>query len=201
MFAYGQPGALLGAATTLDPRKVAAGQRGEVATARLLGRTFAQDDDVYVFHDLVMPSLPSDHGRLNIDHVVVRGRRVVVLDSKCWRGGFYWTGPGRRSHRGIDSFRDADARTLGMAIDRLSPHLPIRARMKGLIVVWPSNDEARHHLWALRPRDGVGVCRHDRLVRRLRALLGGPTRPRADLLALFHSQLSVPSTFRAPVEV
>lgn len=43
---------------------------------------------VAVLHDLSNP-LPGY--KANIDHVIVRGREVVIVDSKQWAGGRYWT--------------------------------------------------------------------------------------------------------------
>lgn len=69
------------------------GAVGEIRTAQLLEPFTLTADGPTVLHDLLIPGL----GRLraNIDHVVVSGQTVLLVDSKVWAPGFVWTVFGR----------------------------------------------------------------------------------------------------------
>ncbi|MCU6481917.1 nuclease-related domain-containing protein [Arthrobacter sp. A2-55] len=61
------------------------GAKGEEKTEALLGG-FAKK--AAILHDLRVP-LPGF--KANIDHIVVSGNHVLILDSKVWKPGFYWS--------------------------------------------------------------------------------------------------------------
>ena len=62
-----------------------AGADGELRTAAVLDGFGLK---AAVLHDLRVP-IPGF--KANIDHVVVSGKRVLIIDTKVWKPGFYWT--------------------------------------------------------------------------------------------------------------
>ena len=74
------------------------GAAGEVRTAEILNGFGLK---AAVLNDLRVP-IPGFSS--NIDHVVVSGKRVLVLDTKVWQPGFYWTlfGVNRRGGTRVD---------------------------------------------------------------------------------------------------
>lgn len=79
---WGQPGASLGS----DPQFGGAGQIGQLGEQMTAGILASADlgPGTMVFHDLVPSGGPG-----NIDHVVLRGDTLVILDSKRWRPGVF----------------------------------------------------------------------------------------------------------------
>lgn len=134
----------------------AAGARGELRTAGVLA-TFASRGGPTVIHDLNIPIVGNPG---NIDHVVVTGRDVWLVDSKLWMPGMYWTWNGV-TRRGRSVFPPADKRFMGFAAAAISQYLdrmkvPAKVRTP-LIVVWPSRQTGRMTLWLYRPRDARAV--------------------------------------------
>lgn len=133
-----------------------AGQVGEQLTAKLLDAQ-AASGGFTVLHDLRIP-----HSKANVDHVVVAGRRVWVLDSKLWKAGFYITIAGRtyrRTRDGFDRAEHADKRGLPLGHTRLSEHLTgLGAKMqRPLMVIHPSRRGERVRMWAYRPASDAGA--------------------------------------------
>lgn len=157
------------------------GGRGERATFKMLDAWFAGDDDIHAFHDLTIPSRGGQKWDANVDHVLVRGHQIVIVDSKRWRSGNYWSVAGK-CFRGGERFREAEKRTVGLAVDRYREHLRGDVAVWGVILVHPTGD-GRTHLWALRPPDRVRIRVAAQGEPLLRALLGRPAPPDPDLLA------------------
>lgn len=133
------------------------GAAGERRTAAVLDRV-ARSSGVAVLHDL---RLPAGKYLANIDHVVVSGSHLLVLDSKQWQPGTYWTLAGR-TFRGWHRFAPADKQTMAMIGDRLARHLGASARLAApVVVVWPSRAGALR-LWAAR-MPGARLVAADRL--------------------------------------
>ncbi|MFC8797285.1 nuclease-related domain-containing protein [Promicromonospora sp. NPDC057138] len=113
------------------------GQAGELRTAEILDEA-SRRHGIAVLHDLRIP-IPGI--KANIDHVVVSGRRVLLVDAKVWRPGVYWTVAGR-TFRGLHRFSHAEKKTMQMAARALRAFLQkqgIRADIVWpLVVVWPS---------------------------------------------------------------
>ena len=128
----------------------AAGGRGESATARILDALARSDGGPTVLHDLRIP-IPGI--KANIDHVVISGRRVTIIDSKLWKPARYWTLFGV-TRRGLERFAPADKKTLPMAAEALKGHLGrtgLRFDLRTpLLVVWPSNQRGQLSLSLLR---------------------------------------------------
>lgn len=70
---------------------------GERATAQLLNGLVG-DGGPAVLHEL---AIVAGGALVNIDHVVVSGRRVVLWFSETWEPGLHWT-PWRRHRRGFE---------------------------------------------------------------------------------------------------
>lgn len=141
----GLPGAgLSGAppwAVNADAARI--GQAGELRTAEILDAA-AHRQGVTVLHDLRIP-IPGITA--NVDHVVVSGRRVLLVDAKVWRPGVYWT-VGGRTFRGLHRFAPAEKKTMQMAARAFRTFLQKRG-LRGdivwpLVVVWPSRAGTFH---------------------------------------------------------
>lgn len=149
MPSYGTAGGSLTDATfTANEDTARVGQVGEQATAVLLDAQ-AKQRGFTVLHDISLPGL-----RANIDHVVVAGDQVTVIDSKTWMPGFYWTLRGV-TRRGLAPVTFADKRGLPLVHNRLSEHLKSRGlapRMqRPLMLIHPSRRAGKVTLWAYRP--------------------------------------------------
>lgn len=77
---FGNPGASLQTAYELGEDARNAGIDGEQRVARELERLAAMYPNTYVFHSMKLPGHTGD-----IDHIVVQGRKVMLVDSKNWR--------------------------------------------------------------------------------------------------------------------
>lgn len=119
------------------------GARGETRTAEILD---ASSRKAAIMHDLRVP-IPGF--KANIDHIVVSGKRVLVLDTKVWKPGFYWTlfGVNRRGLQRVDH----TAKNQGYITRALESHLAgTGARITSpQLVVWPSSTRSKLSLWAL----------------------------------------------------
>ena len=133
----------------------------------MLDRLAARPGGPTVLHDLAIP-IPNISA--NIDHVVVSGRRVLVVDSKGWRPARYWS-LGGMAFRGWRRFGHAKSTTPRMAVDGLTRYLRgrgVRARLvTPVVAVWPSSDRGRLSV-ALLGMDGCRVVRGERLARAVR---------------------------------
>lgn len=194
--AYGRAG---GSLTTTESRTKFGkagfhGHAGEVQTARLLAAAFRSEPDVQIFHDLRVPERGDgrpERGNGQIDHIIVRGHQVIVLDSKRWRAGRIITVPFVGTFRGWRPFKPADKHTVGMAVDRLRRYLPPGTRVRGALLVQVAG-KGMLDLRFYRPRDGVKAISAENLAP-LRAMLGGPARPDPAVSAAIHALLIRPA--------
>lgn len=146
---YGTPGGSLTGGASFTGNQVAdrIGAAGEQRVGVRLNQV-AQRYPVAVLHDLDIPGSPA-----NIDHLIVHGERVLILDSKVWKPARYRS-RGGRAYRGGPGFPlslvirgercdFAVKHTMEMAADRLSRYLEGRyARFcldTPLLVVCPSS--------------------------------------------------------------
>lgn len=159
------------------------GAAGERRTAAVLGRVAARTG-ITALHDL---NVPGHRYKANIDHVLVSGRNVLVIDSKQWQPAFYWTARGH-TRAGMRAFPYADKATMGMIFDRLGHYLGSPAHLlRPVVAVWPSRP-GTVTVWAARMPGARLVPASDleRVVNRF-ARTGKPADPRivgrlADLL-------------------
>lgn len=158
---YGSPGGRLEAGVQFADGNAwtsAWGVRGEQLTAKVTDRRAAEIGDggqpaggLVVFHDLATPG----HHSANIDHVLVCGRAVMVLDSKCWASGLYWTARGT-TRRGLRHAAHADKSGVGWEARQLERWLAEHGVSVQLVtprvVVWPARSRGVSVRW-YRPRD------------------------------------------------
>lgn len=127
----------------------AVGAAGEERTAIELGRIAARPGGPTVLHDLAIP-IPGFTA--NIDHALVFGHRVVLIDTKKWKPGFYWTVAGR-TRRGLEAVPHADRKTMVMAREAIVRHLASRAPRAQvgtpLLLIWPSRTDPALRTWAM----------------------------------------------------
>ncbi|MCZ4326725.1 nuclease-related domain-containing protein [Brachybacterium paraconglomeratum] len=138
------------------------GRRGEVSTATVLNSAARSAGGPTVLHH-VQP----DGAVADVDHILVAGRSVYLLDSKVWKPALYWTRGGR--HR----------RSVSLLAHEPAAHLPTpedlarsRARVSRVleaasiddadvigpvIVVWPSSEKRLISTSLLHLGDGVTV--------------------------------------------
>ena len=130
--------------------QTAAGRDGEIRTARRLA-DICKPGGPTVLHDLVLPMTGIT---ANIDHILISGRDVRILDSKMWAPGVYWTIAGH-TRRGLTRVSHADKRTMAMAVTAINKQLAgtgVRFVMKRpVLVVWPSNTKKQMMLRLFRP--------------------------------------------------
>jgi hypothetical protein len=130
--------------------QASAGTDGEVRTARAL-TDICRPGGPTVLHDLV---LPMNGITANIDHIVISGKEVRILDSKMWTPGFYWTFAGH-TRRGLTRIDHADKQTMAMAtiaINKILSNTGVHFVMKRpVFVVWPSNTKKQMVLRLFRP--------------------------------------------------
>lgn len=150
---YGRPGGSLENASWLkasDRGAAKVGASGEQRTADLLDR-YAAESDVTVLHDL---RVPSSKYKANIDHVVVSGNRVFVIDSKVWKPGRYWTDPWGRTFRGFERFEPAEKQTMVVidkTLEAMFRNADVQAQLvEPLLFVWPSSTRKKMSTWMLR---------------------------------------------------
>jgi len=100
------------------------GAAGEKKVARALAPYFSSPASAALFHDL---SVPGRHA--NIDHLIVSGRNVLLLDTKVWKAGFYYT-VFSHTFRGFTPVSHADKKTYEMLTFDLKKFLePVGARI------------------------------------------------------------------------
>lgn len=116
------------------------GQGGEVRTAAVLNALAEPTDGPTVMHDLMAPS---QKYKANIDHLVVAGSTVHIIDAKVWKPGRYWT-LASKTYRGRERFEPAEKQTmvvLRQALEAYLDSLAIHAVvLTPTLVVWPSSD-------------------------------------------------------------
>ena len=149
---YGTPGASLAKATTMAHDAVQAGLQGERTTATILN---AIDADVHVFHSLRVPGFASG----DVDHAVVTGNKLVLIDSKQWKAGFYWS-LGGRVFRGRHRYKPAEKRTFAAASKAFGAKFKVS---KALVVVHTRGPVSLRFLRA----PGVEFVTPGQLVRKL----------------------------------
>jgi hypothetical protein len=151
----GRAGASLAHATWAVNADVAAtGRDGELRTAAELHRLLlAGERGPTVLHDLM---LPVRGVKANIDHVIVSGRDVWLLDTKVWAPGVYWTfrGHTRRgwSWKKLDYLDKKTAEMARRSITELLLAYKVRAVVhRTVLVVWPSSKSGKPNLAWYKP--------------------------------------------------
>ena len=199
-------GSLRDLARSSDPSVAGAsraGLYGEEATGGLLDRVLATVEferpgrsDVFIRHDLRVPGAEGRHRAVNVDHIVIRDRRVLIVDSKVWKSGFYWGTTGIGIRRGLTRLPHVERQSIYPSMRQWQSYLDrsVRGRVQvtGLLVVHPPRGAVAPSLWAVRLDEGVGLlgaeAAEKALVRFARSGLTSKP-PTADLLAAVDRQL------------
>lgn len=121
-----------------------------------------------VMHDLRVP-LPGF--KANIDHVIVSGKNVFILDTKVWKPGFYWTFAGT-TRRGLEKVKHIDK-------DQAYLHRALTQYLKGtgaivhtpILVVWSSQKTDQPSTWMVRV-PGAKVTSGKNLVSMVKGFIG-----------------------------
>lgn len=150
------------------------GAHGERLTADLLNDFARAEQGPTVLHDL---RVPSERYTANIDHVMVVGSTVHIIDAKVWKPGFYWT-VGSLTFRGWRRFKPAEKKTMTMAQNLVRGYLANKGVTATVVtprlVIWPSSKRTKLRTWALRiPGARSQSSDHFRRWSR-RAFKGGP---------------------------
>ena len=173
-YEFGTPGgSLQNAASSKYQNTAATGASGEVRTANLLrkiqqGRKAAER--FAVIHDVM---LPSSKYTANIDHIVVAGRQVLIIDSKVWSSGVYATIRGKTYvyhssttkndfNKRLARFEPADLKTLPMTVNLLDKWLQnasisYAVFMRPALLIWPPSGKTLPFLWLYRPQGTTDV--------------------------------------------
>lgn len=108
-------------------------------------------------HDLDIP-LPGFSA--NIDHAVIAGRTLTLIDSKVWQPGIYRTRDGI-TRRGRDVAEFANKKTLRAASDGFRRHLGIceleDVTIRAVLVAWSSHRFLPAVMGGYSPVGGVAV--------------------------------------------
>ncbi|MCC3299332.1 nuclease-related domain-containing protein [Arthrobacter caoxuetaonis] len=108
------------------------GAKGEQLSETILNG-FGQQ--AAVMHDLRVP-IPGF--KANMDHIIVSGKRVMILDSKMWKPGFYWS-LGGVNRRGFEKVPHT-AKDQTWVSEAVSRHLKGTGAsvLATRLVIWPS---------------------------------------------------------------
>ncbi|GAA4032867.1 hypothetical protein GCM10023063_15270 [Arthrobacter methylotrophus] len=166
------------------------GAKGEQKTEGLLNG-FAKK--AAVLHDLRIP-LPGF--KANIDHAVVSGKSVLLIDSKMWKPGFYWSMLGYRrgwektphigkSQEYVSNAMNAFLQGTGAKV--LTPRL----------VVWSSRDGQPLSTWMLNV-PGAEVVNGLRIVPFMRSFVRGGSADPAIVRRLQELLVKAPRATRQP---
>lgn len=141
-----------------------AGAKGEQKTEALLNG-FAKK--AAVLHDLRIP-IPGF--KANIDHAIVSGKDVLLIDSKMWKPGFYWSPLGYR--RGwekvphIGKSQEYVSRAMRSFLDGTGAHI-----LQPHLVIWSSRDGQPVSTWLLNV-PGATVVNGLRIVPTVKSFIG-----------------------------
>lgn len=147
------------------------GRDGELRTEELLSKLAGRRDGATVIHDLTIP-IPGF--KANIDHAVISGRKIVLIDTKVWKPGRYWTFGGK-TRRGREKVPHVDKTNPQMGFDTISRFLKNRGiaftMTTPLIAVWSSSKRTPVQLFWLRI-PGAATIRAEKLLRKVNRSVG-----------------------------
>lgn len=150
---YGLAGSGLVDASWAASKRVAdVGRKGEIKTAVLLNEIARRPDGPSVFHHVVPRGSSAD-----VDHVVVSGNHVLMVDSKAYLPAFYWTFGGvHYRSRSLRSHERAEFVPDEGYIERSRRRMERTLEGTGAVVdeavfaVWPSRKKGRIFVGLLR---------------------------------------------------
>jgi hypothetical protein len=131
------------------------GARGETRTAQLLARLALRPGGPTIIHDLRIP-IPGF--KANIDHAVISGKTVTLIDTKVWKDGVYWT-LGGVTRVGVSKAPHADKKTLPTGVEGISralQRLGVAASFRrSILLIWPTSPNLNTTFY--RPAGAVAV--------------------------------------------
>ena len=140
---FGTPAASLksGQSWAKNDAVIKHGVAGELKTAELLN---ALPDGFVVFHDLRLPMKTS----ANIDHAVLAGKHLLLIDSKAWAAGSYWSFRGT-NRRGLERVDYIAKKTMQMGLSSYAALLRGSGSIvhQPVVAVWPSSTVNAPTLW------------------------------------------------------
>lgn len=164
------------------------GRDGELRTEDLLAKLAGRSSGPTVIHDLTIP-IPGF--KANIDHAVISGRKIVLIDTKVWKPGRYWT-LGGKTRRGREMVPHVDKANPQLGFDTISRFLKGRGiaftMVTPLIAVWSSSKRSPVGLFWLRI-PGASAFRAEKLLRRVKRSVG--SRPADPAIVAALSELVV----------
>jgi hypothetical protein len=131
-------------------------QRAQVLTADLCAKYLMRMPGVRVFHGLVRP----DDEFTDVDHAVLCGRRLVLVESKSWLPGHYTVDEAGELWRNGHPFRGGESGLAeGVAtFEELLPEVEVR----GAVLIYPSRagdvttvDQEQHQVVPMTPEQFV----------------------------------------------
>lgn len=123
--------------TSFDKQRVKSGLWGEKETGKMFKESFKRED-VHIFHDLTVPNLKF----ANIDHLIVRGKTIFVVDSKNWSPGIYWN-IGDSGFRGFKKFDPLTKKHVQAANAYFTKEFS-EFEVKSVIIAWSKNKTKNH---------------------------------------------------------
>lgn len=161
-YVLGTPG---GSVESLGTEAAAVGREGEQLTGAELSE-IAHSSERVVMHDL---NIPARGLKANIDHVVIGGSTVLIIDSKVWKRGIYWT-LGGASYRGLSAQPHLDKATMRMIQEKVGDFIPGALIRRPLIAVRTRSGQGSINTLLLKV-PGADVVQASSLPRRIAALV------------------------------
>jgi hypothetical protein len=130
------------------------GARGEISVGNVLNKLAVSHTSAFAFHDLRIPCQKIGYNA-NIDHVIVCGNDVYLIDAKNWAQGTYF-GFGkwrfRKTLNGkLERFMPAETGTLRMAYTKFDEYLKdTPAKIRGVYVVVVSKTPIKTILFSVK---------------------------------------------------
>jgi hypothetical protein len=125
---------------------------------------------------------PSDRYKANVDHLVIAGKTVIVLDTKVWTPSWYMSAFGKvwvlrpksivsEQSKRFDRFEPGEKRTVPMLVSMMRDYFGYNVIVNGTLVVWPSRENMQAHLSLYRPKEHVKVIDGNHSNRALRSII------------------------------
>lgn len=153
---FGEPGQI--PLAHYDRYNVELGAIGEIAVAERLRAAAARHPGMRIIHDVTIPGYGG-----NVDHVVVIGEHVLLVDAKHWRGGAYANAPDGTVLLDGRFHEPANRPSLDIALDCWAAELGSRVRWIWGVHALMSHDDKPIDLDALVPRGEAGFATFDGL--------------------------------------
>lgn len=115
-------GSVAGTSDKFGADRARIGHRGEEVVGRRLDELVAARPDSWLFHDLKWP--PTTNTRANIDHAVLVGSQLVLIDAKRWAPGVFTRDINGFALRDGSAFPSADKDVMASAIQHFQAWLP-----------------------------------------------------------------------------